>query len=131
MRLPNASARVDAALDEAREWPECTFGCCDLVGHIALAVSGEDKRELFPAYASQEEADALLAEYGGLAGILTHAFGDPIPVRKALKGDAVLVEIDGQTICGVVLGVNVAIRRVGGGITFCHIRHATAAWSVS
>lgn len=131
MRLPNWPALMNAAIDEARTWPYMPFGCLHFCGHVALAITGEDKRPLFPAYSSQEEAEAILTQYGGLAGILTHALGDPIPAKKAGRGDIVLAEVDdGEIISGICVGARAIFLAREGGITDRPMTCARLAWRV-
>lgn len=121
---------LERALDEVRTWPPCDFGCCHFVGHVAYALTGIDRRAMFPAYSSQAEADALIKQHGGLVGILTKAFGDPIRVQRANRGDPVLAEVDGELIAGICIGARIAVRCKSGGLTFPSMRAARLAWRV-
>jgi hypothetical protein len=130
LRVKNWPAKLAAALEEASTWGVCDFGCCDLVGHVAAAVTGDDRRSAFPAYSSQKEADALLTKFGGLPGIMKHAFGDPIPARKALRGDVVLADVEGEVMAGICIGSKIALRSRAGGLTYRTMSCARMAWSV-
>lgn len=110
------------------EWQDCKFewgraDCCQFVGAVGLAITGEDKRALFAGYDSEAGAAALLAQHGGMDGLLTHAFGEPKPAAHARRGDVVLVEfgsgpqpaiVDGAWCCAPALGGGLARRRIFG-----------------
>lgn len=67
--------------------------CCQFVARAAAAVTGDDRRALFPRYRSKTGAESILAECGGFEGLLTRAFGESVPVARAGMGDVVLVDM--------------------------------------
>lgn len=94
MRIPNWQIAFAEAIEEWRH-TEFQWGrtdCCQFVGAVVLAITGEDRRELFAGYNSEMGAGRLLVEHGGMQGLLTHAFGESKPAAFAGRGDIVLCE---------------------------------------
>lgn len=99
--------RLDAYLREAREGA-FVYGerdCCQFIAGAVLAMTGVDHRDKFPNYASREEAQAILAERGGLAGLITYALGEPVHVARMNRGDVCLAQgADGALCAAICLG---------------------------
>lgn len=122
---------LNAIIDAWRQRP-LAYGsadCCQFIGECALAATGTDYREAFPAYASEEEALTLIAEYGDLVGLVTHAFGEPVHRSRARIGDPVVTVIDGRQVAGICLGVTVAVPGPTG-LVFSSMADAIAAWKL-
>lgn len=107
MRAPNWQAELLEVFESARgrrfRWG--FHDCCQFVRRCAIAVRGEPPRT-FPRYRTKSEALALLATHGGMQGLLTHAFGEPVHVSKAGMGDVVLVDMGMGPQPAVCMGLN-------------------------
>jgi hypothetical protein len=120
MRVPDWRERFHAELDAARDRP-AQFGehdCLQFPARCVLAMTGVDPAESFGDYHSEEAAAALLREYGGIAGILTHAFGEPVAPNWARAGDIVVATIDGLETGGMCNGTNCAFVMRPAGLSF-------------
>ena len=85
--------------------------CCQFVAGAVQAITGEDRRELFPVYTSEAEAQAILDQHGGLQGLVTHALGEPMHPSMMQKGDVCLVPDSRGVLCvGVCAGSTIAVR---------------------
>lgn len=96
-RLHDWPQRLDSYVAGLRDVP-FSWGaadCCQFIAGAIHAVTGEDLRELFPAYADEAEANVLLDQFGGLEGLLTHALGEPIHVSQMGRGDVCITSHDG------------------------------------
>ena len=101
--------------------------CCQFIAGAIHAVTGDDLRALFPAYADETEANVLLDQFGGLAGLLTHALGEPIHVSQMGRGDVCITSHDGAArVC-----TGDYLRAFGAGGLDCVKRNrASIAWRV-
>lgn len=74
--------------------------CLSFVAGAILAVSGRDFRE---EYNTEEEAKAILKNYGGIAGMISNRLGHKGSnnVRMAGRGDVVIAELP-ELAAGVV-----------------------------
>lgn len=97
MRLHDWPQRLDAYIESQRgaffAWG--TSDCCQFIAGAIAAVTGNDLRALFAPYADEAGAKVLLDEHGGLAGLLSHALGDPIHVSQMGRGDVCITGHDG------------------------------------
>lgn len=122
---------LNAVIDAWRQRP-LAYGsadCCQFVGECVLAQIGEDRRELFPAYSTEEEANALITAYGDLVALVSAAFGDAVHPAQAHYGDPVVFEIEGRQVAGICLGVSVAAPGPTG-LVFASMSLAVAAWRI-
>lgn len=104
---------------------DCFQFCADL--HLAL--TGIDHLGAFPAYHSREEADEILAQYGGAQGLLTFLLGDPKPALHASRGDLIAADFGDGIAPGLCIGVHSCT--VGPrGLVFIPTSRAIAAWTV-
>lgn len=122
-------SELEAVIEAWRRRPLAygTADCCQFIGECVLAKTGTDYRSLFPAYATEEEALALIATYGDLVGLVSHAFGEPLHTSKAHIGDPVVFEIEGRQVAGICVGVRVAAPGPDG-LKFYPMTLAVAAW---
>ncbi len=101
--------------------------CFQFTARCYRAVLGDEKRALFPKYSSKTEAEAILAEFGGARGILTHALGEPVHPARAGMGDIVLIDMG----LGLQPAVCMGLESFAPGRTLLHPRKtltAVAAW---
>lgn len=130
-RVQNWPLVLAARVEEWRGRP-FVYGsadCLQFAGDVVLALTGVDYRDRFPAYGSQDEAAAILAEHGGVAGLLTSLFGQPKPALQAQRGDLVAGDFGLGITAGVCLGVACCAPGAGG-LVFLPTASAVAAWSV-
>ena len=138
MRVPGWQQRF---VDTLHAWRGCVFewgrvDCCQFAGAMCFALTGEDRRARFSDYDSEISAALLLAEHGGMQGLLTHAFGESIPAAFAKRGDIVLCEfgsgpqpavVEGAMCCAPALTGGLVRRRVIGDP---HYPDALMGWSI-
>jgi hypothetical protein len=63
--------------------------CCQFVRQYAQKLTGRDYGDAF-TYASQAEADAIMAQHGGLLGLMQSILGEP---HEPEPGDVVVAKI--------------------------------------
>jgi hypothetical protein len=81
--------------------------CCQFVGRVSYAITGIDRRESFDRYRSRSGAEELLQQFGGMRGLLIHAFGEPMPNKAfASMGDIVLIDMGMGPQPAVCMGLN-------------------------
>jgi len=126
-----------AALIEARREAPFAWGeqdCCTLAADAVLAFTGVDPMAaLRGSYASEAEAEAILAGQGGLAELAARqaaavGLGDCHPAF-AQRGDVALVEHGNTLAMGVVVGAAVAVPGPDG-LLFLPPAAIQRAWSV-
>lgn len=131
MRISGWPGVLTARVEEWRHRPFAwgAADCCAFVADVTAAISGENRRSLFPAYATEAEANALLHEHGGMAGLLTRSFGPSKHPSRAMRGDVVMIDVgNGPTAC-ICLGAVSCAMGVGG-LVFVPTAAASAAWNV-
>lgn len=94
MRVDNWHARLIEQFESAhgRRFRWGSHDCCQFARRVARAVTGQHLDKHFPRYRTRGEADAILATFGGMLGLLTHALGQPVHASRAGDGDIVLVD---------------------------------------
>jgi cell wall-associated NlpC family hydrolase len=126
-----------AAFVEARRNTPFSWGTQDCIAFAADAVVmliGVDiLAEYRGAYATEEEAETILAAEGGLDGLLTRlgllfSLAECAPAR-AKRGDLVLVHVGNQAMGGIVIGNSVAVTGADG-VQFVPTRCIQRAWVV-
>lgn len=105
-RLPDWQPRLAALVQQRMQQP-FTWGvhdCCLFAADALLACTGQDfAAALRGTYSTQAEAEALLAEFGGLAKLAAGCLGRVIPPALAQAGDVGLADLgDGYilVVCG-------------------------------
>jgi len=123
------AASVSAALGRPFKWGahDCGLFAADCV----LAMTGHDcAADLRGAYDDPRSALAVIERLGGLAAIATQAFGYPIPVPMASRGDVLLLrDLQGRELLGVCVGTEAAAPGPER-LNFVPVSHAVAAWRV-
>jgi hypothetical protein len=132
-RLPDATVRLAALISDAQNrrfrwgfWDCCQFGARDV-----HAITGRDPREVFPRYRTRAEAEAVIANCGGLDGLTRKALAEypQILPSRATFGDIVLCDFGRgpqPAVCGGVYCF--APRRIG--LDKRMTLDATAAWKI-
>ena len=108
--------------------------CCTFAADAVRALTGVDPiADLRGTYATEAEADAVLAAHGGLEAMAVRAAqaaglpeGNP---TLAHRGDIALVRNGNQMLLGVLTGVHVAVPGMNG-LHFVRRSMITRAWSV-
>jgi hypothetical protein len=131
MRRPDAIERLAALLREAQgkrfRWGR--WDCCIFSARVHEAVTGEDPRRLFPKYHTRKEAEAIIADCGGMRGLICRALGEPVHVSRANRGDIVLCDFGRGEQPAVAYGVHCfAPGRLG--LMKRPLALATAAWKI-
>lgn len=111
--------------------------CCQFAGEVIEDIAGRNPMAAF-AYENRPQAMAIIEEYGSLRAAITATLGEPIPVREARDGDALLVdlraclprmaELIGDEIVGVAWRDRCVVR-TSTGVTDWPMSRATACWS--
>jgi hypothetical protein len=125
----------DALAAKIEEWRgvEVDWGrtdCCQFAADIVLALTGVDHRPKFPRYASQAEAEAILAAQGGVIAIATSLFGEPKPVAFAHRGDLLAADFGYGMGFAICLGLDCCMPSLRRGLEFRRTARAVHAWSV-
>jgi hypothetical protein len=131
-RVRQWQSQLDALLSERASSP-FVWGqndCCIFAADVVAALTGTDPAaDLRGTYSTQEEAHALLAERGGIGGIVTQMLGDPVPRLMARVGDLGLVTHDGTETLAVCIGQQWrAVSMTGLVLVFA--RHIGPCWRV-
>jgi hypothetical protein len=133
-RLPDWPQRL-AALVEARRDAPFAWGrhdCGLFAADAVLACTGTDPAaELRGTYATEAEAEAMLAPLGGLYGLMraieARRGTAMIPPALAQRGDTVMIPVGNELAVGVVLGAEVAVPGPDG-LVFLPLADARRAW---
>jgi hypothetical protein len=132
MRVPDWKERLYAAIDAARE-REAQFGVHDCLQFPAFcieAITGVNPAAQFGEYRTEEGAAKLMAQFGGVSGILTHAFGEPVAPNQARVGDAVTLTFDGLETGGVCNGTTIVFCAKPRGLGFLSREMIQKAWLI-
>lgn len=108
MRLPGWQAALQAVMQSAHgkrfRWGR--HDCCQFIARASLAVTGVDRRAIFERYTTRAGAEEILELTGGMEGLLTLAFGEPVHPSRAMQGDCVLAEIGNGLQPALCMGLN-------------------------
>lgn len=127
----NRKEIIDTLVEDWR-WRRLAYGtvdCFQWVATVVLALTGMDHRKGFPVYASREEADAIIAEAGGVGAMLSECLGDSVHISTAVKGDIALADFGDGLAPAVCLGLNCCTPGPRG-LVFIPTSRAIAAWKV-
>lgn len=128
--------RLAQFLSERRNEP-FTWGahdCATFAADGVVALTGADPLAgLRGAWASEEEANEVIAQGGGLEALLASQMAaaemPEIDPRLAQRGDVVLLEVGNQLVVGIVAGTTVAVTGVAR-LQFVPRRLIRRAWVV-
>jgi len=138
MRLPDWQARFWANIDAARQTPFQwgTHDCVMWATSSIDAVLGTDyvaqARIQYP-YASEDEAAALMAQYGGITGLVQSFLGDPVNWGQLSMGDVVLVGPIPQVTATEMLCVHDGVQLLGTaakGVLEAPLAYAVHGWKI-
>ncbi len=136
-RVSNWPMELSLFLRERRHTPFAwgTNDCLMFAADLVLRLTGQDLAAAWRGtYDTEEQANALLAEHGGVQGFLTQAFGfnGHRQLGTAQRGDIMLIKYEGTYMAGVVddSGQWLAVPlNSAGKLVRLHIRHAWRCWS--
>ncbi len=94
---------------EKRPFSYGVADCCQFAAHVANVITGRDYTNAFPIYSSEEEANRIIATWGGLAPMLRSILGEPS--EQLEDGDPVLLDLPGGI--GEVLAIKLGVHAVG------------------
>lgn len=103
--------------------------CASFAAACVAAMTDAAPLDGLPAWGSREDAEALLAELGGLDAAVTAMLGEPIAVTAARRGDVVRVDVAGVAALGICLGAYAAAPGPRG-LEWADMRHWRQAWRV-
>lgn len=131
MRVLNWPQKLDAKVEEwrSRAFAWGTADCCQFAAEVVEAITGDDKRSLFPAYADEAAARAIIAANGGLSGLASAALGASKHPSRAMRGDVVLLDRGEGELIGICIGSRIVAPGLQG-LEFAPMSCALAAWSV-
>ena len=132
MRVEGWPEVMNATIDEWRG-RTLVYGvadCFQFCAAMALAITEHDHRVSFPAYASKQEADAIIASFGSCRLLLTSVLGEDKPPAFAQRGDIVLMSMDDDIDApGICVGAHAFVMGLRG-LVAQPMRSAVAAWTV-
>lgn len=108
MRVPGWQEALQQLMQSAhgRRFRWGYHDCCQFIARASYAITGVDRREIFARYTTRAGAEAILATTGGMEGLLTLAFGEPVHPSRAGQGDCVLAEIGNGLQPALCMGLN-------------------------
>jgi hypothetical protein len=124
--------RLYDAIEAARGRPFAwgSHDCAAFATAVAAELTGEDPvAALRGSYQSAFGAERLMAEYGGLPGLVTHFYGEPVTIHYAGRGDLVLAERDNGPALGVSMG-SIAAFAGPDGLAFLNMKMCRLAWRI-
>lgn len=131
MRLPDWQLRL-AEFGRARASMPFDWGsndCCTFTADAVHAITRQDLRAGFPAYAGEVGALRAIAAGGGLQQFASNLLGDPMSPKMAAVGDVVLVLNAEREMLGICNGTGVLAPGMAGMIVV-GMDAAIAAWRI-
>lgn len=132
MRFSDWRDRLHAQIDLART-REAQFGVHDCLQFPALcieAITGVNPATQFGAYSTELGAAKLMTEFGGVSGILTKAFGEPVAPNWARSGDVVTLTVLGLETGAMCNGTTVVFCGKPRGVAFLTRELIEKAWRI-
>lgn len=124
--------RLNDAIEAARGRPFAwgVHDCAAFATAVSAELTGHDPvAALRGSYESAWGAERLMARYGGLSGLISHHYGEPVTIGYARRGDLVLAERDNGPALGVCLG-GVAAFAGPEGLAFVNTSECRLAWHI-
>lgn len=132
MRFSDWRDRLHSQIDLART-REAQFGVHDCLQFPALcieAITGVNPAAQFGAYSTELGAAKLMTEFGGVSGILTKAFGEPVAPNWARSGDVVTLTVLGLETGAMCNGTTVVFCGKPRGVAFLTRELIEKAWRI-
>lgn len=133
MRLPDATVRLAELIRSAQgrrfNWRD--WNCCIFAARAIHAITGHDPRASFPRFRNKAEAEAIIANCGGLEGLTRKALADyeRIHPSRASFGNIVLCDFGRGPQPAVCVGVY-CLAPARRGLDKRMTLDAIAAWNV-
>lgn len=119
---------------ERRPFEWGVHDCCTFAADVVQALTGVDPMMAFRGtYLGQLGAARLLREHGGLMMLAANLLGNPVPAKRAGRGDVVLYTEAGNPAARPALGVCMgAVLAAPGpdGLAYAPMAWATHAWPI-
>lgn len=113
-----------------REFSWGTHDCCLFAADVLLATTGTDFAAPVRGYTTREEAEAIIARYGGMEAMITSLVGsDPVHVSRARRGDLVLANLENGPTAGICIG-RLSTFTLARGLTTRPTSTAMLAWRI-
>lgn len=103
--------------------------CCLFTVDAVHAMTGKDHAISFRGYDTALGAERLLKANGGVRGLATGAWGEPVAPAYASVGDPVLMLNEGRELLAVCNGTG-AIAAGADGVAVLDMTAALAAWKI-
>lgn len=105
------------------------FDCCEFVREVATLYRGHDPAPEL-VYMNEDDANHIIADFGGLSSLMCYVFGDPVEVEDTDTGDALKLKLPKT---GEIMGVRVpdgALVPVMRGLHKVPLRYAIEGWRI-
>lgn len=105
------------------------FDCCEFVREVATLYRGHDPAPEL-VYMDEDDANHIIADFGGLSPLMTYVFGDAIEPEDTNVGDALKLKLPKT---GEIMGVRVpggALVPVMRGLLKVDLRYALEGWRI-
>ena len=134
MRVRNWPSVLAKFIESRRNMPfawgvnDCALFAADAI----RAITGVDHAAIFRGlYDTQSQANAIVAQYGGLRPFVSYFLGPEIDPKLARRGDiALITDAKGREVLSVCLGASFAATGETG-LKFFKIKDAVSAWRVT
>ena len=134
MRVKNWPSVLARFIESRRNMPFAwgTHDCAMFAADAIRAITGVDHAAIFRGlYDTREQAEAIVAQYGGLRPFVNYFLGPEIDPKLARRGDVALIKDGGgQELLAVCLGASFAASGESG-LKFFKIKNAISAWRVA
>jgi len=106
--------------------------CALFAADAIRAITGVDHAAIFRGlYDTREQAEAIVAQYGGLRPFVNYFLGPEIDPKLARRGDiALITDAKGREVLSVCLGASFTATGETG-LKFFKIKDAVSAWRVT
>lgn len=131
MRYQDWEIRLRDFIESRRHMPYAigSNDCCLFVADAILAITGNDPAKGLRGYTTQDEAQALIDDHGGMKSLVTEFLGKANGPLCARRGDVVSVDTPEGLAVGVCLGVKAAFV-TDKGLRFRPMSDCLDSWAV-
>lgn len=131
MKLPNWQLKFEAFMRQRRSQPFAwgSNDCCIFAADCAMAITGRDPAPNLRSHTTAKEAYRTLQQHGGIVGVATQAWGEPVPAAFAQIGDVVLTKAGKRDMLAVCNG-GTLLAPAAGGLESIGLQGATLCWRV-
>lgn len=131
MRIPGWQVALQEVMQSAngKRFRWGSHDCCQFIARASFAITGIDRRAIFDRYTTRKGAESILDKLGGMQGLLTLAFGEPVHPSRAGQGDCVLADIGNGLQPALCMGLN-AYAPGRRNLVYVPTLSAIAAWNL-